>query len=786
MLKKTWVAGWSIGALLLAGCGGGGPPQTVTPVAPEITLSAASLSFASTTVGQTSATQVVTLNSNGGAAIVFSSITLSDTTNYSMMSTCGTTLAVSTSCTLTIAFKPAASGSLPATVTLVDNAGSVANSTQTIALSGTGTAATVPQATLAPSLTFPSTTAGSTATAQSVVLSNTGNATLTITGVALGGANPTAFAETSNCAGTLGAGSTCAIAVTFTPAAASTTYGATLTVTDNSGGVSGATQSVSLSGAGAAPVAVAQAVLTPPSLTFAATNVNSAAGAQAVTLSNPGNATLAGISISIGGGTASSAFSFTTTCTATLAAGNSCPIAVNFMPTVTGTFLATLSVADSATGSPQTVGLSGSGVAPVATLSATSINFPTTTVNSTTAPYSVTLTNTGGAPLSIGSIVLGGTNAGNFAETTTCGGGLAATASCTISATFTPAAPSSYGATITITDNAAGSPQSISLSGAGTTSAVSHTLYVFPEADNSVTPLYALVNNAQKTIDMTMYELQDTVFSGDLVTACARGIKVRVLLDASLVKSANTPAYTQLNAAGANCSAVFSNTAFQATHQKTITIDGTVTAIMSLNLQSQYYSTTRDFALVENDAADIAAIQATFNADYAAGTPNGGAQGASDFGYTPGAGDDLIWSPTTAQAAMLGIINNAKSTLLVENEEMGAANIVSALESACQRGVIVHVAMVNQSSYESNFKALEAAGCGVHVYPDTATGFYIHATAVVADYGQATQSVYMGSINYSIASMTENRELGLYISDAASVQLLYTTMTADYTGGTAY
>ena len=141
---------------------------------------------------------------------------------------------------------------------------------------------------------------------------------------------------------------------------------------------------------------------------------------------------------------------------------------------------------------------------------------------------------------------------------------------------------------------------------------------------------------------------------------------------------------------------------------------------------------------------------------------------------------------------MLAIINNAKTTLLVENEEMGAANIVSALESACTRGVIVHIAMVNDSttspysSYATNFKALEAAGCGVRTYPDTTAGLYIHAKAVVADYGLSTQNVYMGSINYSTASMNNNRELGVYIADPASTQSLYNTMTADYAGGTPY
>ena len=312
----------------------------------------------------------------------------------------------------------------------------------------------------------------------------------------------------------------------------------------------------------------------------------------------------------------------------------------------------------------------------------------------------------------------------------------------------------------------------------------SYQLLAFPESDNSVTPLYTFINGAQKTIDMTMYALEDTSFSADLVAACQRGVKVRVILDQNLEKSGNTSAYNQLNAA-ANCSAVWANKAFQASHQKSIILDGSQVAIMSLNLQSQYYSTTRDFALIENDPIDIAAIQATFNADYAAGTPSSGVAGTSDFSYSPGAGDDLIWSPTTAQAAMLGIINNAKSTLVVENEEMGASNIVSALEAASTRGVAVRIAMEYSSSYVSNFSALKAAGCKLSTY-NNPNGFYIHAKAVIADYGLPTQNVYMGSINYSNASMTENRELGIYIADPASVQLLNSTMAADYAGGTAY
>ena len=543
------------------------------------------------------------------------------------------------------------------------------------------------------------------------------------------------------------------------------------------------------------------ATLSTSAVSFPTTTAGSTATASPVTLTNTGTGTLT-ISPPVVGGTNQSNFGETTTCGSSLAAGASCTITATFTPSAAATYNATITITDNATGSPQIIALSGSGSAtagsPTVTLSSSTIAFGTVVVGDS-GSSSVTVSNSGTAALAISSIALSGTNQANFAETNTCGSSLAVNASCTITGVFTPAASTNYTATLSITDNATGSPQTIALTGSGTTTTVTHTLLVFPAAfpdtlpDANVAQLYSLINAATKTVDMTMYALEDTTFSGDLVALCKNGIKVRVILDINDEQSGNTPAYNQLNAQ-TNCSAVWANTAFEATHEKSFVIDfGLSTqkaAIMSLNLQSSYYSTTRDFALIENDPADIASIEATFNADYAAGTPSSGTQGTSDFSYVPtyGNNQDLIWSPTNAQTAMVNIIANAKSTLVIENEEMAssASYIISALETACHNGVQVHIAMVDQSDYEANFTALVAAGCGVHTVPDTTNGFYIHAKAVVADFGLSTQNVYMGSINYSNASMNNNRELGIYITDTPSVTLLNTTMTSDYNNATPW
>ena len=298
------------------------------------------------------------------------------------------------------------------------------------------------------------------------------------------------------------------------------------------------------------------------------------------------------------------------------------------------------------------------------------------------------------------------------------------------------------------------------------------------EPDDGFTWLYTLANNAKTSIDLTMYEFVDTAFSAVLVSACARGVRVRVILDQRLEKTRNTAAYTQLNSAGSNCSAAWSNPQFQATHEKAMVLDSKQAVIMTFNLTSRYYADTRDVAITDDDAADVAAIEATFNSDL---------NPTADRGDQPGAGDALIWSPTSAQADLLGIITGARKTLLVENEELGAASIVDALAAACARGVSVELAMTNTSNrYDSRYSALQQAGCGVHVGANNSSTLYIHAKTIVADLGTSAGIGYVGSINFSVASMTENRELGLYVRNPRILSRLGKTTTRDFTQFPAY
>ena len=108
-------------------------------------------------------------------------------------------------------------------------------------------------------------------------------------------------------------------------------------------------------------------------------------------------------------------------------------------------------------------------------LSPISINFGAILAGSSSNPVPVTLTNTGGVTLTITSIKSGGADPQDFTETNNCGTSVAAGGQCTINVTFKPTRNGKRTGNITISDNAANSPQTVSLTGVAQNSPVSFT-----------------------------------------------------------------------------------------------------------------------------------------------------------------------------------------------------------------------------------------------------------------------------------------------------------------------
>ena len=228
---------------------------------------------------------------------------------------------------------------LTGTLTFTDNA---PDSPQTVPLSGTGV---LPTTLMPATATYAAQAVGTTSAAKTFTLTN--YQTVALTSIAISTTGDFAMSATT-CTTSLAAKGKCTISVTFTPSATGTRTG-TLSVSDSA---NNSPQTVTLSGAGILPAA-----LTPASATYPAQVVGKTSPAKTFTLTNNQTVALTGIAISTTGDFAVSA----TTCTTSLSAKSKCMISVTFTPTQTGTRTGQLSVSDSASNSPQSSNLTGTG-----------------------------------------------------------------------------------------------------------------------------------------------------------------------------------------------------------------------------------------------------------------------------------------------------------------------------------------------------------------------------------------------------------------------------------------
>jgi cardiolipin synthase A/B len=279
--------------------------------------------------------------------------------------------------------------------------------------------------------------------------------------------------------------------------------------------------------------------------------------------------------------------------------------------------------------------------------------------------------------------------------------------------------------------------------------------------------LLAGIDSARRSIDISMYELDDQATERALVGRAKAGVDVRVLLDTAYSgKSENAAAASVLAAGGVHVAWAPADQIF---HAKYVVVDDRTAYVGTGNLVASDYATTRDFWVEDSTPRDVAAIVSTFG---------------SDFGGTPGLGvssGGLVWSPGST-ARLVGLIASAHHNLLVENEEMDSAAIEQALEAAARRGVDVEIVLTEDSAWSAALAAL--AGSDDHVRVLTGAQIYIHAKVICVDCSLQSGLLFIGSENFSTSSLSYNRELGVVTSSIAAIRAVRAAVSSDFAVGT--
>ena len=492
----------------------GWPAPVYPPYPPSgVTAQPSALNFGSVPTGSTSAAQTVTVANPTGSAAGVSGMSI--TGDFKQTNNCGSSIPANGSCAVSVTFGPTATGARSGTLTV--NAGGITN---TVSLSGTGTA---PGPVLSPnpgSLAFAGTVVGSHAGPQTVTISNTGTISASVSGVSVTGD----FSQTNNC-GTVAVSASCAVTVTFTPTTGGTRTG-TLTVNSNA---NNSPTTVALSGSGIdsstniaagkpASASSSNGSYVPANLTDADPSTywesangsfpqwaqvdlgsnfgvgklvlklppSTAWGARTETLSVLGSTDGSNFATIVG----SAGYTFdpsanNNTVTIPFSAATARYVRVNITAN-TGWPAGQLSDFE--------VFPAGSGGSNPATLSVvpTSLSFASQNVGSTSAAQSVTVSNTGSAAATVSGI----STTGDFAQTNNCGAAIAASASCTVKVTFTPTASGTRAGNLTIASNASDNRVTVALTGTGAGSGGGNTNLALNKAtsESSNTQNYVAAN----------------------------------------------------------------------------------------------------------------------------------------------------------------------------------------------------------------------------------------------------------------------------------------------------
>ena len=426
--------------------------------AQSVMLAPSTVDFGTQLVGTTGAAWTLTVNNTGPAQVALGTISLSDTTDFVVSTTCGAVLGGYSNCNVMVGFSPSTSGTISGQL-LVPVVGTTIP--LSVALTGNGVAAVVsaPSPNFTPgTINFGSQTLSTSSSSFSASLNNSGPGALNITSLTV--SDPADFSLTSNCGTQLAGYSNCQVLVVFTPSTVGPIAGSIQLLSN------GNPQTMSLQGNGTA--VTTSVVVAPAAIDFGSQTVGLTGNFQTITVNNTGPNTIALTNFQVGG---SGAFSIVNNgCGTTLAGNSTCDVPVAFTAATTG--IVTGQLTFSANGTAESVPLQGAGIssAPTLFISPSTVDFGTVVAGTTAGPWTISVNNTSASAASLSqALTVSGSSA--FTFTSNCGNVIAAHASCNVVVTFAPKTSGPYGAQISLQVSGASGPQPITLVGNATPSA---------------------------------------------------------------------------------------------------------------------------------------------------------------------------------------------------------------------------------------------------------------------------------------------------------------------------
>jgi phosphatidylserine/phosphatidylglycerophosphate/cardiolipin synthase-like enzyme len=293
-----------------------------------------------------------------------------------------------------------------------------------------------------------------------------------------------------------------------------------------------------------------------------------------------------------------------------------------------------------------------------------------------------------------------------------------------------------------------------------------HRLIVQP--DEGTGPVVELIGGAQKSLRVKQFTLTDSAVMSALVQAHKRGLDVRIMLNPhrSSGDRANDESFKALRHAGIKTE--WSNPAFAVTHEKSMVIDDTVALISTFNYATKYFTETRDYGIVTNNAEQVREVIKGFEADW------------HRKPFEPSTESGLLWSSNNSRQIMAWFIDTAERDLVIQHPKFVDATIVERIAAARKRGVKVRLLCGGKHGISdwdildtfASLRLLDSFGVKVRRQKH----LKLHAKLLIVDDVRAQ----VGSMNIDRSAFDLRRELGIVVGDPHVIKALMRVFEEDW------
>ena len=283
-----------------------------------------------------------------------------------------------------------------------------------------------------------------------------------------------------------------------------------------------------------------------------------------------------------------------------------------------------------------------------------------------------------------------------------------------------------------------------------------------PETGSSI--IVKAIDSAKNSVRLKMYLFTSDAVRDALIAAAKRGVDVRILMELNPYGGTTTNVDLFNAVKGTPVKMKWSSFDFRFTHEKSLVIDDQIAFIMTHNITSSSFNANREYGVIVSRAEDVAEIIKVYEADWE--------KIPIDL-----KNPRLVWSPINARQKWIELIDSAKISIEIEQNEWIAPEIVNRVVEAAKRGVKVRAIFsprdpISEDDAEPYREQVRQAGGQVKYIDDP----YIHAKMFLVD----GQRAFVGSVNVSDNSLQNNRELGIIFDQSDAVQLIRQTFEKDW------